>query len=364
MPASTRRKRRRSAKLKKSPEMEPPKSELETRKTRDSHSPSPSLFPTISLPELEKKIGSEISKIVSWAWHSIPFDSLPDWLRDNEFLHHNHRPPMYSFRGCVKSIFRLHTETLNIWTHLLGALFFIILVAGVYVFGDYITFLFEDIQIHNLPWQEQVSLLCFFGGATLCLACSATFHTFSNHSKGVFSVMSRLDYAGIAFLITGSSIPAYYYGFYCTAFARNIHIIISVVLCAMCVTVSMWNKFATPQFRPLRFCVFVLFGLYGGIPFVHIFLRDGYAVSTDAYSLWGFVCMGAVYIFGASLYVMRIPERFFPGKFDIWASSHQLFHVCVVTAALVHYNALLNMIKYRLNVGSCMDSLPFDILAM
>lgn len=363
MPASTRTqgRKRRHRSAKKAPEVQPPKS---PSNEPESSSPT-SLFPAISLPELEKKIGSKIDKVVSWAWHSIPFDSLPDWLRDNEFLRHNHRPPMYSFRGCIKSIFRLHTETLNIWTHLLGALFFIFLVAGVYIFGDYVTFLFEDIQIHDLPWQEQATLLCFFGGAVLCLACSATFHTFSNHSKGVFSVMSRLDYAGIAFLITGSSIPAFYYGFYCTTFAKYTHIIISIVLCTMCVGVSMWNKFATPQFRPLRFCVFVLFGLYGGVPFIHIFLRDGYAISTHAYSLWGFVSMGAVYIFGASLYVMRIPERFFPGKFDIWASSHQLFHVCVVTAALVHYNALLNMIKYRLNVGSCIvDNLPFDILAM
>ena len=323
-----------------------------------NRSPSPSFFPTTSsIPELEKKICSKIPKMSSWAWHSIPFHSLPDWLKDNEFLLHNHRPPMYSFRGCVKSIFRLHTETFNIWTHLLGALFFIMLVAGVYIFGDYITFLFEDIQIHNLPLQEQATLLCFFGGAVLCLACSAIYHTFSNHSKGVHGILSRLDYTGISFLITGGSVPTYYYGFYCTTYAKYAYIVISLCLGTLCVCISMWKKFATPKFRTLRFAVFVLLGLYAVIPFVHIFVRDGYIVSTNAYSLWGFVLMGTVNIFGASLYVMRIPERFFPGKFDIWASSHQLFHVCVVMAALVHYNSLLTMITYRLNVGSCVESL-------
>lgn len=54
-------------------------------------------------------------------WRVIPHDVLPDWLKDNDFLLHGHRPPMPSFRACFKSIFRIHTETGNIWTHLLGA---------------------------------------------------------------------------------------------------------------------------------------------------------------------------------------------------------------------------------------------------
>lgn len=53
-------------------------------------------------------------------WRVIPHDVLPDWLKDNDYLLHGHRPPMPSFRACFKSIFRIHTETGNIWTHLLG----------------------------------------------------------------------------------------------------------------------------------------------------------------------------------------------------------------------------------------------------
>lgn len=329
-------------------------------KSRDDRSASPSVYPSISLPEIEKKL----KIVVHRAWNVISFESLPDWLKDNEFLHHNHRPPMYSFRGCIKSMFRLHTETLNIWTHFLGFLFFVILLAGVYIFGDYITFLFEDVYIHQLPLEEQIMLLFYFVGALLCLSCSAMFHLFANHSEEVSSIFSKLDYSGIAFQITGSSIPAYYYGFYCTTYTKYMHILVLMVLCLLCITVSMWNKFATPAYRPLRFGVFVLFGLYGSIPSIQIFIRDGYELSALAYSMWGMVIMAATYIFGATLYVLRIPERLFPGKFDIWASSHQLFHVCVVTAALVHYNSLLNMVKYRLNVGSCIESLPLEFISV
>lgn len=52
------------------------------------------------------------------------FSSLPKWLQDNDFLHKGHRPPLRSFSACFRSIFRIHTETGNIWTHLLGKLNF------------------------------------------------------------------------------------------------------------------------------------------------------------------------------------------------------------------------------------------------
>ncbi len=310
------------------------------------------------------KIEMEIEKVVHWAWNAISFESLPHWLRDNEFLRHNHRPPMYSFRGCFKSMFRLHTETWNIWTHLVGFIFFVVLSLGVYVFGDYITWLFEDVQIHNLPWDEQAMLFLFFLGAMACLCCSFLFHLFSSHSHKIFVLFSRLDYSGIAFLITGSSVPAYYYGFYCMRLERYTHMTILITLCVLCVSISLWKKFSTPAYRPLRAFVFLTFGLYGFIPSLHVLFREGFTKATTGYALWGMLLMGCLYICGACFYISRIPERFFPGKFDIWVNSHQVFHVFVLLAALVHYDTLLSMVKYRLHEGGCMAEvlpIPDDV---
>lgn len=57
-----------------------------------------------------------------WAagWNVVHHHTLPDWLKDNDFLLRGHRTPTNSFIACFKSIFRIHTETGNIWTHLLG----------------------------------------------------------------------------------------------------------------------------------------------------------------------------------------------------------------------------------------------------
>ena len=54
-------------------------------------------------------------------WKVTHFQSLPQWLQDNDFLHFGHRPPLPTSE-CFKSIVRIHTETGNIWTHLLGTL--------------------------------------------------------------------------------------------------------------------------------------------------------------------------------------------------------------------------------------------------
>ena len=56
---------------------------------------------------------------------------------------------------------------------------------------------------------------------------------------------------------------------------------------------------------------------------------------------------------GAAIYALRVPERWKPGAFDLWFSSHNLFHICVVTAALVHYVGVRVLLDWRDATGGC-----------
>lgn len=47
------------------------------------------------------------------------WNNTPEFLRDNEFIRGGYRTN-YSFLDILKSLFFLHNETLNVWTHLLG----------------------------------------------------------------------------------------------------------------------------------------------------------------------------------------------------------------------------------------------------
>ena len=49
--------------------------------------------------------------------------------------------------------------------------------------------------------------------------------------------------------------------------------------------------------------------------------------------------------FGGIIGAMRIPEKFFPGRFDYFLNSHNIMHVLVVYAvAHMHYAAKLDMV--------------------
>ncbi|ROL52569.1 Adiponectin receptor protein 2 [Anabarilius grahami] len=275
-------------------------------------------------------------------WRVIPHDVLPDWLKDNDFLLHGHRPPMPSFRACFKSIFRIHTETGNIWTHLLGCLFFLCL-GIVYMFRPNMSFV--------APFQEKIVIGMFFLGAILCLSFSWLFHTVYCHSEGVSRVFSKLDYSGIAFLIMGSFVPWLYYSFYCSPQPCFIYLIVVCILGIAAITVSQCDFFATPQYRGVRAGVFVGLGLSGVVPTLHFMITEGFLRATTMGQMGWLFLMAVLYITGACLYAARIPERFFPGKCDIWFHSHQLFHILVVAGAFVHFHGVSNLQEFRYTAG-------------
>eukprot|EP00879_Flechtneria_rotunda_P020563 GHRR01021637.1.p1 GENE.GHRR01021637.1~~GHRR01021637.1.p1 ORF type:complete len:216 (+),score=49.99 GHRR01021637.1:118-765(+) len=59
------------------------------------------------------------------------FENLPDYLRDNEYIVGSYRPEQSAWDS-IRTIFSLHNETGNVWTHILG--FFLFLGLAFYFF--------------------------------------------------------------------------------------------------------------------------------------------------------------------------------------------------------------------------------------
>lgn len=281
-----------------------------------------------------------VRKVWQASWNVCHFQHLPQWLQDNDFLHTGHRPPLYTFKECFKSIFRVHTETGNIWTHLLGCIAFI----GISIYFTYSV----DIEL-----KEKLVFAAFFLGAIVCLGLSFAFHTLHCHSEHVGRLFSKLDYCGIALLIMGSFVPWLYYGFYCSFLSKVIYLTSVVILGAASIIVSLTKQFSAPNYRPLRAGVFMSFGLSGVVPAMHYGYVEGWFSKVAQASLGWLLLMGVLYIIGGLIYALRVPERYFPGKCDIWFQSHQIFHVLVVSAAFVHYHGITEMAMYRLSSGGC-----------
>jgi adiponectin receptor len=119
---------------------------------------------------------------------TVLWNDIPDWLQDNQHIHSGYRPASNSYSTSFASLTHLHNESVNIYTHLIGAV--LALLAGVYAHSTLRP------RYEQATQQDVLMFSCFFGGAVACLGMSATYHTISNHSEGVAKLGNKLDYLG------------------------------------------------------------------------------------------------------------------------------------------------------------------------
>nr|KAF6319770.1 hypothetical protein mMyoMyo1_008507 [Myotis myotis] len=94
-------------------------------------------------------------------------------------------------------------------------------------------------------------------------------------------------------------------------------------------------------------------GLSGDVLTVHFTISEGFVKATTVGQMGCFFLMAVMFITRAGVFAAWIPERFFPGKFDTWFHSHQIFHVLVVAAAFVHFHGVSNLQELRGGLEGC-----------
>eukprot|EP00250_Pteridium_aquilinum_P015574 c22651_g1_i2 orf=94-1233(-) len=366
----------------------------------------------LEVPEEEEELASPRCPRKLWQkmkrkYHLVEFHALPDYLRDNEFIVAHYRAD-WPLKQTLLSMFTIHNETLNIWTHLIGFIIFLGLTIYTIVKLPAVVHMpslphlpnMSDLQkiprelltslssslpnmhvlevlgnclpeaLHSANRTHQCVLassrndvadlirpfcqkpitrwpfFVFLGGAMFCLLASSTCHLFSCHSRRVAYIMLRLDYAGIAALIAASFYPPVYYSFMCNPLLRNMYLTFITIVGVATILVSLLPVFQNPEYRKVRAALFFGMGVSGIAPVVHklILLHNE---PEALYTTAYEVAMGVFYGLGALVYASRIPERWKPGRFDIAGHSHQLFHVLVVAGAYTHYHAGLLYLKWR-----------------
>ncbi|KAF9149990.1 hypothetical protein BG015_008197 [Linnemannia schmuckeri] len=266
------------------------------------------------------------------------WDELPVWMRDNPAIFTGYRRPTFSYAKCAASLGFLHNESVNVWSHLIGAIACIV-VAPLAYFK-----IFHVLQ--TVHWTDVMHFYIFMAGAIVCLSMSALFHLFSCHSEPVCHQWNRCDYVGIVFLITGSFYPAIFYGFYCFRTFQIMYIAMISIFGGATIIAVTKPIFRTPQYRWIRSCLFLAMGLSAVFPVVHGLVLYGFQLARKAIALDYMLLMGFFYVLGAILYGTRTPERFFPGKFDHFGSSHQIFHVCVLFGVLTHFLGVTKAMEF------------------
>ena len=132
------------------------------------------------------------------------FYELPEWfqLGNNEWVRYGYRPMSNSVRASFRSWWYLHNETVNIYSHLIPAVVFLL--------GEYHILQCLAGQYPRVTSADLVAFSCFMLTATICFASSALYHTLMNHSYTVDRLCHRLDMAGIGIFITGDIVLGVY----------------------------------------------------------------------------------------------------------------------------------------------------------
>ncbi|KAK3090187.1 hypothetical protein FSP39_009889 [Pinctada imbricata] len=199
------------------------------------------------------------------------------------------------------STFQLHNETLNIWTHLVAFILVIIkLYSAYYALDEY-----EEYQ----PVVLGFGICCMFYTSLSTLA-----HMLQTKSDFMHYTVYHLDFAVIMS----------WFGCFCSCFAKLKY------RRPYPFTRKLWN---ICSFGTQIVCVFSL-----------VILRyvDCYRDSECTLaSLNHHTRVVSLVLLSMFFFCSFIPEKFYPGKFDILGMSHQLFHFTIAVATLEQFDTAI-----------------------
>ncbi|TNN06382.1 Membrane progestin receptor delta [Schistosoma japonicum] len=275
-----------------------------------------------------------------------------------------YRKPSASLASGILSIFQLHNETLNIWTQIIPTVYFVIEL------------------ILNFFHAGERFLLIYLVTAVTFLFTSSCAHTLSCLSPRARHVCFFLDYIGITLYSCGCAVCYYAFAlpldflslspvFYLNL--CDLFLFISVMFCICGAYLSCQTRFWKPSLlrNVVRMGAFSINLFYLATPilwrsYICRYMERDYDTS-ECCSLyyWNLHFMSA---FAAGLlYVSHFPERLFPGKFDFFGHSHQIFHILSAFGSVTQYYALRTDLKERsakLKLVLHAPSIPFSLLCL
>ncbi|CAK4662073.1 hypothetical protein LEN26_016163 [Aphanomyces euteiches] len=296
-----------------------------------------------------------------------------DFLGFNQYIHTGYRVH-HTWTDCVLSLFEFHNETLNVWTHLVGAILFLglcglsamtawsppsVLKPHFHPFhlehGLFTPTTYDHSPRLQVPPSEvflshgqhvsQWPIVVYASGVAICFACSAIYHLMYIQSRAWCDWFSQVDYAGIIVLIASAFVPFLYYSFYCNPTIQAIYLSIVAILAVASLVASFAPSF---QAHPnIRTGVFLCLAGFGLVPLVHLIRAHGIRDANVQMTLRALGHTSVFNFMGIFFYVTRFPESRFPGRFDVVGASHQLWHLCVLAASLVHYTNAVEHFELR-----------------
>ena len=291
-------------------------------------------------------VKDKVSQLVaSGKSETLDHTSVPHNVQEL-FIHSGYRQVDSGFRSACWSLFKWHNETLNTWTHMCGLFYFL------YIFStcDELRALLSDLPVSQLlPFYAYCLAACFV------YVASSGAHLFHCVSMFWHDSCFLVDYLAIGIYGCFTGIVYYYYNYInLPSILRDLDNIYLPIILASCL-LSTWAAFASRLgHSPLRHvirtssfstgfiicsapCIYrvllYMFSTPWGKDPADIFVHDnkthGTLVLRESEYCVSYIFHFTYLVTAASVNMSRMPERFFPGSFDIVGHSHQWFHIFI-----------------------------------
>ncbi|XP_028999807.1 membrane progestin receptor beta-like [Betta splendens] len=284
--------------------------------------------------------------------------SLPATVRDADvppllrrrFVLSGYRPLGLSWRCCVLSLFQIHNETVNAWSHLLAAacLLMRFLAFAVLQGGGILGFRLQgpegqgfSVDVSSLP------LVLYVFSTVTWLSCSAAAHLLQSHSEQTHRALFLLGYVGVGVYQYGGALALWLYssdGAWTQSMLGQVFLPAAALLAWFSCSVLCHAKL---QSAHRKFCHAVPLAcscLLGISPVAHRLTAHRW--STPSVLVLHFLQV-VLLLLSAAFFACPVPERFSPGSYDVIGHSHQLFHVLSSICTLVQQEALFQDFLWR-----------------
>uniref|UniRef100_A0A3Q0T2H6 Progestin and adipoQ receptor family member 8 n=1 Tax=Amphilophus citrinellus TaxID=61819 RepID=A0A3Q0T2H6_AMPCI len=271
--------------------------------------------------------------------------SLPPTIRDvdvlplfrERFILTGYRPTGLPWRCYALSLFQIHNETLNVWSHLLAAICVVLRFMGF------------SVDISSLP------LVLYALSAVTYLSCSAAAHLLQSHSEQAHYSLFFLDYVGVAIYQYGCALALCLYSSdtaWRQSMVGEVFLPAAALLAWLSCTACCYAKLHFRRQYPLhrKLCQLIPMGvayLLDISPVAQRLATHSWTSWTSRPALALHFLQVVLFLLSAFFFSCAVPERFSPGRFDIIGHSHQLFHILLSLCTLAQQEALFHDFLWR-----------------
>ena len=233
----------------------------------------------------------------------------------------------------------MHSETLNIITHLIPSLVAVYALLHLALAGQPLS-----LASHRIDWLHTLTMDRVFIGLSLlgiiaCFSLSTLFHTFSCHHiyGGHFLTADLVGIVALGYCLTQAT---EYFLFYHNPSLFLSFLVSNLFFSFVCCILINIEPFSVHEEKWYRAGLFVSYGTVIFSPPLIVFtLRLCTQIDLPTYAM---ICLSnLIAMFGGLLYSAKFPESCGPGRYDVWGQSHTTMHVCTAISALLMYQSIL-----------------------